>query len=49
MARKKNPDSSWHHRTELTLGDPGSGVVGKYVNIDQGGRAIACDMRDGGR
>ena len=26
-ARMKNPDSSWHHWTEPTLGDPGSGVV----------------------
>ena len=28
MARMKNPDSSWHHWTEPTLGDPGSRVVG---------------------
>ena len=27
MARKKNQDSFWHHRTEPMIGDPGTGVV----------------------
>ena len=36
MTRKMNPDSSWHHRTEQTLGDPGTGVMHCDFTLLQG-------------
>ena len=49
MTMKMNPDSSWHHRTEPTLGDPSPAASVLYSKLTDSGGTITCDMRNGGR